>query len=149
MRRGILTEEQARAVLAPYHDRLYACPARAFGAWRERGVSFVSRPSASFRAQFIREHMVEYAREGFGDIPQATIYEQGRQGRQEADADGSGGSPMNAPVAERFLLGLADSTLLVQFKKIDSDFKIETIRRQRRCDSTRKRLSPMCRWVHM
>jgi len=65
--------------------------------------------------------MVEYARENFGDVPAATIYEQGRQGRR--DSVDAGEVAADAPVAERFLLGFANSTLLVQFKKFDGDFR--------------------------
>jgi hypothetical protein len=99
---GIIPESEAKDILEPHHDALYRCVSMAHEGWRQKGSTMVSRPSASFRAHTMQELMVDEARQRFGDVHGVEIH----------DRNG----------AERFLLSFGGK-LLVQFKKLDSDFR--------------------------
>jgi hypothetical protein len=114
---GIMTEDEARAILTPYHDQLYASIARGLGRWREIETAF-ARPESAVRHQVIHQFQIEEIRSRFGDAPGIALVEP-RKGRQRV----RGGLGRRRPEdAGRFLLSFG-GRLVVQFKKLDPEFR--------------------------
>lgn len=110
---GIFYDETTvRAQLEPHHDELRAC---VVGAWRRwpSVARAVARPGPSFRAHAMNELMIDEARGRFGDVPGVRIVELDHKAN-----------------TDRIVLSV-DPDVVVQFKKLDTDFRTRNYPTQR------------------
>jgi len=122
---GILSEEEAKAILEPFHDQFYGLIAAGVGRWKAEVSPAFSRPTSSFRHQAIHALHVEEARARLGDAKDVKILEPTRQRARVKAAPvlGTRRKRTSRPEgAGRFLL-LIEDLVVVQLKKLDRDLR--------------------------
>ncbi|SEM55990.1 hypothetical protein SAMN05444354_118160 [Stigmatella aurantiaca] len=98
---GIISEGDAKAVLAPYEQELLACVEEAWKVWKGKAASLVSRPRSRWRAGIVSGLIEEQVRMRFGAMKSVHLIDKG----------------------ERLLVGV-ESKLLLRFKKVNE--KLQT-----------------------
>jgi len=106
-----ISQTDASAKLAKYHDLILGCYNRAWDKWLTQIAPIFSKPCSRYRANTINELVIHEARRVFGvDEWQSEV---------------------KILELDRFLLLIKPARLMLIFKKLDEDFKTSNVRTKR------------------